>query len=107
MASSAGAASLIESIRDKKWKLIHETAVPETGDKAAAKIPEETFELYDIENDPGEAVNVAAARPDIVKELTRKLKRWNGSSRKFLKTAPEIRRLPGSVLEKARQHGYW
>ena len=67
----------------------------------------ETFELYDIESDPGEAVNSAAAHPDIVKYLTLKLKQWNESSRKFLKTTPETRSIPESVLEKAKQHGYW
>lgn len=102
-----GLASLTESVRDKKWKLIHEIAVPGTKDRPAAKTPRETFELYDIEGDPGETLNAAAAHPDIVKALARELERWNASSREFLKTSPGTRRLPGAVLEKARQHGYW
>lgn len=102
-----GIASLTESVRDRKWKLIHEIAVPE--DKSAAEPGKaaETFELYDIETDPGETANAAAAHPDIVKKMTLQLKRWNESSRKFLKTSPANRKVPEAVLEKAKERGYW
>lgn len=98
-----GVASLTESVRDGKWKLMHEVTVPE---KPRSKSTE-TFELYDMENDPGEKTDAAASHPEIVKELSLELRRWNGSSRKFLKTAPATRKVPEAVLEKARQRGYW
>ena len=44
----------LTAIREKKWKLIY----------SATKT-----ELFDILNDPGEAVNMAAESPEVVKHL--------------------------------------
>jgi arylsulfatase A-like enzyme len=95
-----------EYIRNDKWKLIHEILFnPKKG--PAAKTSEETWELYDIKNDPGEAVNSAAAHPDIVKDLAARLNQWGESARKFVQGRPSARDIPKDVLQKAREHGYW
>lgn len=99
--------SVNEFIRSDRWKLLHEVTFSDPKGNPAAKRAAETFELYDLKNDPAEAVNSAAAHPDIVKELKQKLKRWADSSRKFMKARPLTRKLPEAVREKAKQHGYW
>lgn len=102
-----GYSSVNEFVRSEKWKLIHEITFLDPKKDAAGRTAEETFELYDLEKDPGEAVNLAAERPDVAKDLALKLKRWAAASRKAAKYAPLTRDLPGEVLEKAKQHGYW
>jgi hypothetical protein len=54
------------AIRDGEWKLL----VNHDGSRA---------ELYDIPNDCAEERNVAAAHPDVVKELTAKALAWQQS----------------------------
>jgi arylsulfatase A-like enzyme len=102
-----GFSSLNEFIRDDKWKLIHEVTFLDPKKDPALKNAQETFELYDLKNDPGEAVNSAAAHPETVKALTQKLKQWVEKSRVFIKDTPSVRDIPDEVLEKAKQHGYW
>ena len=38
-----------------------------------------TAELYDLAKDPGERVDLAAKRPEVVKELSAALQRWNAT----------------------------
>ncbi|MCX5792228.1 MAG: sulfatase [Elusimicrobia bacterium] len=102
-----GFSSINEFIRDYNWKLIHEITFPDPKEGKAPGGPEETFELYDIKGDPGEAVNLAAGRPEIVKDLSAKLRKLLGSSRGFVKNGPTPRETPEDVREKAKQHGYW
>lgn len=52
------------AVRDGKWKLV---SPAETPDK---------YELYDIEADRGENVDVAAQYPDVVSQLKEKYKKW-------------------------------
>lgn len=53
-------------IRSEKWKLIKR----DTG----------ALELYDVENDPGERINVATQHPDVVREMENKLDEFELSS---------------------------
>ncbi len=102
-----GISSINEYIRDYKWKLIHEITFPDLKEGRAPGDPEETFELYDLKADPGEAVNLAADRPETVKDLAVRLKRWSEASRGLSRGEPSKRALPQEVMEKAKQHGYW
>lgn len=102
-----GLASFNEFIRDEKWKLIHEVTAqdPKSGKPAGGAL--ETYELYDISVDTGETNNVVARYPDVLKDLSGRLKRWADTSRKFRKNTPSVHELPKAVLEKAKEHGYW
>lgn len=102
-----GVASINEFIRDDRWKLIHELTFPDPKEGKSSGKPEETFELYDIKGDPGEAVNSAAAHPEIVQDLAARLRKSVESSRRLVKGEPSTRDIPKEVMEKARQHGYW
>ncbi|MFA6434382.1 MAG: sulfatase [Elusimicrobiales bacterium] len=102
-----GFASINESIRGEKWKLIHEITFPGPKDGPAARQARETFELYDLKEDPGEVHDLAAGHPDIVQELKRKLRQWAVSSRRFMNAEPASRKVSEEILETAKQHGYW
>ena len=60
---------------------------PKGGKKA--KIPEGDlsgvkFELYDLNEDPGEKDDVAAAHPEVVKRMAQALAKWRASCRASL-----------------------
>lgn len=57
--------------RDARWKLLRRD--PGT---AAAPISDDQFELYDLQQDPYEMHNVAAAQPDVVQRLKAEYDRW-------------------------------
>ena len=63
--------SVIESIRDKKWKLIREKIDTEGSQK------QEYYELYDIENDPQELYNLYETEKDVASRLLRVLEEWS------------------------------
>ncbi|MBT3192683.1 MAG: sulfatase [Verrucomicrobia bacterium] len=50
------------AVRDGDWKLI--------------RLPDRPAELYDLSKDPSEVTNLAAAQPDKVRELYKKLFQW-------------------------------
>ena len=54
-------------IRQGRWKLIHPTA--RRGEP----------ELYDLSSDPGEAHNLAAQHPTVVKDLSATLQAWTAA----------------------------
>jgi arylsulfatase A-like enzyme len=58
-------------VRDGPWKLIH---VPAEADRA--DMTGEELELYDLETDPGELINVARDNPDVVRRLFAVLEQW-------------------------------
>jgi len=97
-----GFSSINEYIRNYDWKLIHELTFPDPKEGRSAKKPEETFELYNIAEDPGETLNVAAQNPGVVNDLARKLREWVESSRKFSRNGTSVRELPKDVLENAK-----
>lgn len=63
--------SVIESIRDKKWKLIREKIYTEDSQD------QEYYELYDIEKDPQELYNLYEAEKDVASRLLRVLEEWS------------------------------
>lgn len=91
--------SINESIRNHKWKLIHEVDI-----SAPAK---ETFELYDLQNDPNEYINVADKYPGEVRDLKQKLDKWSKDANKFVPASPSTHKFPKDLIEDARKHGYW
>ncbi len=99
--------SVNEFIRDGSWKLLHEVTFSEEKGKPGVDRAAETFELYDLKNDPDETSNVVAKYPALKLELARKLKQWAESSRTFSGSRPQRQDLPADVREKAKQHGYW
>ena len=54
------------AIRDEQWKLI-------VNQSQRAKKPASKFELYDLDQDPGESENLANKHPDRVRQLNTKL----------------------------------
>jgi choline-sulfatase len=61
--------SVIVAARNHQWKLIVERMVSREG-------PKDTFELYDLANDPQELSNVAAQRPAELDQMKEKLRVW-------------------------------
>jgi arylsulfatase A-like enzyme len=66
--SNQGLWTAKRAIRTKEWKLI------KTSHKAFWDTPER--ELFKIDEDPGETVNLAESRPDVVDMLELRLHRW-------------------------------
>ncbi|WP_352423262.1 sulfatase [Proteiniphilum sp.] len=58
------------AIRSGKWKLVEYFEKSLTGQMDSA------FELYDLDNDPGEKDNLAGSRQDIVLDMAAKLRHW-------------------------------
>lgn len=102
-----GYANLNEYIRDNRWKLIHEVTFGDPRKGTAGNDALETYELYDIKNDTGEAVNLTSKYPDVLKNLSEKLKLWRVEAQRSAKKAPGTHEIPEAVLEQAKQHGYW
>ena len=64
--------SVVEMVRNKEWKLIKEIIYAE---KSGEKISE-TYELYNVANDPKEIQNLYAEGNDIAQSLLKKLAEW-------------------------------
>ncbi|MFW6370771.1 MAG: sulfatase/phosphatase domain-containing protein, partial [Bacteroidota bacterium] len=58
------------AVRSGKWKLI------EWYEKSLLKDKEPAFELYDLENDPGESSNLAGKLKSKTEAMAGELKRW-------------------------------
>ncbi len=67
------------AIRDGRWKLI---AGNGSGgrQRPAGKPDERPFQLFDLESDPGETTDLAAARPELVEQLSARLQEIRTSS---------------------------
>lgn len=103
--------SINESIRNYKWKLIHEIIYP-SGQKNVAQNhseekQEETFELYDLQNDQNELTNLVEKYPEVMNELKGKLGAWAKQSQEFVPVVPSTRDFPNDLLEEAKKKGYW
>jgi len=86
------------SLRSGHWKLILNPLSSQT-------LPRPRFELFDLDADPGETTNVAAAHPEVVKRLEPKArafiaKHWKG------KAARETGAMEPEVEDQLRQLGY-
>jgi len=104
--------SINESIRNFDWKLIHEIvfSTDNSGisrDNYGLKVKEETFELYDLKNDPDELKNVIKKYPKKVRELKDRLEQWSQYCRNFVTGSAATLKIPESMIEEARRSGYW
>jgi arylsulfatase A-like enzyme len=80
------------AVRRGRWKLVelHDTA-----------------QLFDLENDPREAVDVALANPDVVESLRRELHAWKtATTRRSLQPAAMDETLREQLLQRLRANGY-
>ncbi len=81
----------IYSIRSSRWKLI-----------AYPGVKEDSFELFNLETDPGETRNIAAEHLDVRSTLAAALTRWHEQKNP---ARPEAD-LPEDLRDKLRQLGY-
>ena len=123
-------ASVMESIRGVSWKMIHEETIAHSlawkfRRGLFTRVPRDrwrllfeallhpfelrtsSFELYEVSQDPAEARNLAAARPEVLREMQAKLDAWRADATRFTPLRPETRSVPASLLEDARRRGYW
>lgn len=99
--------SINESIRGYKWKLIREVSFSDSDENLLEQAGEETFELYNLKNDPDEYTNLVDKYPKITKDLKEKLNKWVKHSQEFTSIYPTSQKFPEDLLRDARKHGYW
>ena len=87
------------SVTDDNWLLIHNTARPEGA-------PE--FELYDVDEDPLNSVNVADQQSEVVDRLGRVIERWRrvAESARLREDSEAAEGLSQEELERLRSLGY-
>lgn len=76
--------SRVEVIRNKNWKLIKENVAPvKSKDKPSYDLSgnEESFELYNVLNDPEETNNLIDQEKDVAELLKKKLDVWSSDKR--------------------------
>lgn len=81
--------------RGQKYKIV--MSAPGWPDRYFKPVGLEQTELYDIENDPGEAHNIAGDHPEIVRRLREEYRRWFDDVAQGL--APPVRNALGSPHE--------
>ncbi|MBD3229219.1 MAG: sulfatase-like hydrolase/transferase, partial [Candidatus Lokiarchaeota archaeon] len=64
------------SVRDKKYKYIKSFSKESSVCRYCGVIHGGLEELYDLENDPDEILNLINERPEIAKEMKEKLRKW-------------------------------
>jgi arylsulfatase A len=65
------------AVRTQKYRLVREIQGPAGGSKAKANdASARPWQLYDMENDPGQEHDIAVAHPDIVKDLEARYQAW-------------------------------
>jgi len=95
--------SVNESLRSKGWKLIYEAEVDEKG-----KIAEETYELYNLNDDPDELHNLTDKEPVEAARFKKILKNWASSAKSYdAETLSVPQLLPPEIIESSKEHGYW
>lgn len=100
--------SINEYIRDNKWKLIHEINFGKTAEgSSAGSGDKEIFELYDIVNDPEEYNDLSGRYPLVLRDLQEKLIKWKRWSGRYLPGDLSVKKIPKSLIDDARDHGYW
>ncbi len=89
-------------VRRGKWKLVHVRSPAERRLMTGA-----TYELYDLERDPGETENVADRHPALVSELSAALAGWFESGPRWATgEALDLERLSAEEREMLRALGY-
>jgi arylsulfatase A-like enzyme len=82
-------------IRLGNWKLHH-------------YFEDDSLELYDLNNDPGERINLANSKPDLVKKLYEKLENWRKETSAVIPTelnpAYDEAFVPNGVPEEKKKH---
>jgi len=103
--------SINESIRSADWKLIHEIIYEEdhTGLPRSEKlgVKSETFELYDLKNDPNEFSNVFDKYPRTANALREKLEKWAQDCKNSSNYGAVTSKIPDGIIDDARKNGYW
>lgn len=97
-----GIESTSESLRNDEWKLIHEIKVFNDGNS-----PQETYELYNLKDDPGEADNLIEENTLVAEELKRILVLWQNETRAYVSSNtsnPNV--LPEEIIEAVKAGGY-
>jgi len=90
-------------VRTKNWKLIHETIWNEAG-----RIGEDTYELYNLKDDPDELHNLVSEQSALTKELKEVLKNWKEAAASFTgENLSSPKTLSPEIIEQAKEHGYW
>ncbi len=65
------------AVRTQKYRLVREISGPAGGSKAKANDGSaRPWQLYDMDNDPGQEHDIARAHPDIVKDLAARYDAW-------------------------------
>ena len=67
------------AIIDGRYKLIVDTTGRRQDEEKVVTLMEGDIALFDLVNDVGEKTNIAASRPEIVADLMKKLRSWQGS----------------------------
>ncbi len=92
-----------ESVGTTDWKLIHE----EDYDKDLKPVSE-SYELYNLKDDPDELKNLIDAEPARAEELKNALVAWKDGADSFdVKNVSSEGLLPPEVVEEAKKRGYW
>lgn len=84
------------SVRDERWKLIH---VPNPVDRMLQTGSE--YELYDLQSDPGETINLYAEEPETAARLRQALEQWSRPWRE--RAYHQIGPLQGQVDDETRE----
>ena len=89
-------------MRRGNWKLIHYRSPEEARERG------HEFELYDLEQDPNETMNLKESRPEVVAELRLVLDQWIRTSPLFGEQGVEINveDLDEQTLEMLKALGY-
>ncbi len=77
------------AVRSQKYKLVSVNSMVEELNPAQLPL-EPKFELYDIENDPGEKINIAAEKPQIIEKMRKAYDAWFESMRKTRDFRPGV-----------------
>jgi arylsulfatase A-like enzyme len=105
--SSFQDASINESVRSQRYKLLHEI-VYHSNPQGNLPPAEETFELYDVSHDKDEAHNLLGELPTVAEELKQALASWAATTKAACQDKqPSHIDFPPDFEMRARTHGYW
>jgi len=95
--------SINESVRSREWKLIYESEIGSEEGRT-----NETYELYNLQDDPDELHNLIDEELPEAARLKEVLKAWAEGAKSYdaqTQSAPQL--LPPEVIESSKKHGYW